>query len=316
MLGAGTTFDDACANVLAYLSTAVPMGFWSVTRHANGRQLYLAVEDSSYGQAPGGSHSWADSMCQHMVSGLGPQIAPDVDAVAAYASAGVRDNVQIGAYVGLPLLQADGSLFGTLCGLDPQIQAPELVDQGPLLTILAQLLSAILQADMQRTEADRLAERSVMEAETDVLTGLYNRRGWDRFLAAEEARYRRFGETGSVIILDLDSLKLVNDAHGHQAGDEHIRQAARTITEFTRAADITARLGGDEFGVLAAHTNSAQAQDLVDRLQEALAEVGTPGSIGHAPYTIISGFPGAWQEADAAMYAQKKSRRAQPPSTP
>lgn len=309
ILGATTTFDEACAMVVDYLRTAAPMGFWSVTRHADGKQLYLAVDDSVYGKGPGDSHLWSDSMCQYMVTGDGPQIAPDVEQVPAYATAGVRAHVEIGAYVGLPLVQADGQMFGTLCGLDPASQSPELTRHGPLLEMLARMLSVILQSDQQRTQAQRQAERSAAEAETDVMTGLYNRRGWERFLQAEEARYRRFGDAGSVIILDLDSLKLVNDQYGHEAGDDHIRQAARAISETTRESDIVARLGGDEFGILAADTDSVQAQRLVDRLQEQLNRVGTPGSIGHAPHTIISGFPGAWQTADAAMYEQKKARR-------
>ncbi|MET3803060.1 diguanylate cyclase (GGDEF)-like protein [Nakamurella sp. UYEF19] len=313
-LGASATFDQACASVLAYLHTAIPMGFWSVTRHTEGDQLYLAVEDSSYGKQAGDSHRWSDSMCQHMLTGDGPQIAPDVQQVASYATAGVRQSLPIRAYVGLPLHQADGEIFGTLCGLDPQAQPAELAQHGPLLQILAQLLSTILQADLMRTQAQQAAERSATSAETDALTGLFNRRGWDRLLAAEEARYRRFGHTGSVIIMDLDSLKLVNDRDGHHSGDAHIRQAARAIVETTRDSDIVARLGGDEFGILAANANSRQAQHLVDRLSAQLTRVGTPGSIGHAPYTIISGFPGAWQNADAAMYEQKRLRRAAAPT--
>ncbi len=308
--GASTTFDEACQQVLAYLHTAIPLGFWSVTRHSDDKQLYLAVVDSVYGKTAGNSHLWSDSMCQHMLAGDGPQIAPDVERIPAYATAGVRDSVQIGAYVGLPLLRADGEVFGTLCGLDQSAQAVELEQHAPLLQILAQLLSTILQSDLLRSQAEQLAERSATDAETDVLTGLYNRRGWDRFLQAEEARYRRFGHTGSVVILDLDSLKQVNDRYGHEAGDAHIRRAARTIQEMTRAADIVARLGGDEFGILVAHANSEGAQQLVDRLEEQLSERGTPGSIGHASYSIISGFPGAWQNADAAMYEQKRRRRA------
>lgn len=308
-MGASTTFDEACNLVLAYLQTAIPMGFWSVTRHSENTQLYLAVQDKAYGKQAGDSHLWSDSMCQHMLTGDGPQIAPDIHQVPAYAAAGVRDNLQISAYIGLPLLQADGEIFGTLCGLDPVVQPAELAQHGPLLQILAQLLSTILQTDLMRTQAQQLAERSASEAETDVLTGLYNRRGWNRFLAAEEDRYRRFGHTGSVVILDLDRLKLVNDRYGHDAGDAHIRQAAQAIQETTRESDIAARLGGDEFGILVAHANSEQAQHLVLRLSEQLARVGTPGSIGHAPYSIVSGFPGAWKDADAAMYEQKRHRR-------
>lgn len=308
-LAASGTFDEACDSVLAYLRTEIPMGFWSVTRHSNDDQLYLAVEDSAYGRQAGDSHRWSESMCQFMAAGEGPQIAPDVEQVEVYATAGVRNSVQIGAYVGLPLVQADGSLFGTLCGLDPATQPVELERHAPLLQMLAQLLSGILQADLMRTAAERLAERSAAEAETDSLTGLYNRRAWDRFLAAEEARYRRFGHAGSVVILDLDSLKLVNDEHGHAAGDEHLRQAARTILHVTRGSDIVARLGGDEFGILAADMSPQDVEQMVERLSAELARDGTPGSLGHASYTVTAGFPGAWRDADAAMYRQKRERR-------
>ncbi len=309
-LGAGTTFDQACAQVLTYLQTAVPMGFWTVTRRTEDSQLYLAVEDSVYGKRAGDSHLWSDSMCQHMVDGSAPQIAPDVDKIPLYADAGIRESLQIGAYVGLPLVQSDGEIFGSLCGLDRDAQPAALEQHAPLLQMLAQLLSMILQADLMRTQAQQLAERAATEAETDVLTGLFNRRGWERILGSEEDRYRRFGHSGSIVILDLDRLKLVNDRYGHDAGDAHIRQAARAIKETTRDSDVVARLGGDEFGILAAQATSRQAQHLVDRLADQLILVGTPGSIGHAPYSIVSGFPGAWQDADAAMYEQKRRRRA------
>lgn len=307
----GATFDEACAVVLAYLQQTLPMGFWSVTRHSGDAQLYLAVQDSIYGKVAGDSHLWSDSMCQHMIVADGPQIAPDVDQVPAYATAGVRDSLPIGAYVGLPLVTADGATFGTLCGLDASAQPVELHQHAPLLEMIAQLLSIILNADLLRSQAQSLAERSAGEADNDALTGLYNRRGWDRLLAAEDARYRRFGHTGSIVILDLDSLKMVNDTLGHHAGDLHIQRAADSIRAATRASDIVARLGGDEFGILAADTDSTQAQALVDRLTRRLADGGTPGSIGHAPYTIISGFPGACEDADAAMYEQKRRHRAE-----
>ena len=63
--------------VIEYLRTAVPLGFWSVTRFDGHRQLYLSVADSVYGKVGGGSHAWSDSMCQYMVTGAAPSIAPD-----------------------------------------------------------------------------------------------------------------------------------------------------------------------------------------------------------------------------------------------
>lgn len=303
------TFDQASAMVIEYLRTAVPLGFWSVTRFDGQQQLYLSVRDSVYGTGPGGSHAWSDSMCQFMVTGDAPSIAPNVEDVPAYASAGVRDDLPIGAYVGLPLRRADGEIFGTLCGLDPQAQSPDLVQHAGLLELLAQLLSAILQADLLNTEAERRAERLAAESETDELTGLYNRRGWTRILEAEERRYLRFGDTGSVVILDIDRLKQINDLQGHHAGDRHLQKAAAVLKASTRSTDVLARLGGDEFGILVATTDPGQTQQLVDRLQQELERAGTPTSVGHAAYSAVSGFPGAWQKADEAMYRQKATRR-------
>ena len=309
------SFGEASEIVIDYLQAAIPLSFWSVTRHESDSQIYLTVHDSAYGLKPGDSCLWSDSMCQFMVAGVTPPIAPDVNRIPEYATAGVRATVPIAAYVGLPIVGADDQVFGTLCGLDPLPQSEHLVDQAPLLAVLAQLLSAIFLADSQRTEASRRAERFAAEAEIDVLTGLYNRRGWDRFLQLEEARYRRFGDIGSVIVLDLDGVKSVNDQFGHDAGDAHIRRAAHVLQESTRAVDIVARLGGDEFGILAANTGAEQAEVLVERLEEQLAIAGTPGAIGHAPYSIGAGFQGAWRAADERMYHRKRTSRRPPRTT-
>lgn len=307
--GTVSTFGEASDIVIAYLQAAVPLSFWSVTRYEGDAQVYLAVHDSAYGLRPGDSCAWSDSMCQFMVDGVAPVIAPDVERQPHYATAPVRATVPIRAYVGLPIVGADGEIFGTLCGLDPVPQPEQLLEQEPLLAVLAQLLSAILLADMQRTEAQRQAERFEAEAEIDALTGLYNRRGWDRFLHLEEARYRRFGDAGSVVVLDLNGVKSVNDHFGHDAGDAHIRRAAQVLRDNTRAVDIVARLGGDEFGILAANTGAEQADVLVDRLERCLALAGTPGSLGHAPYSITARFQGAWRAADERMYQRKRDAR-------
>lgn len=309
LTGAAPTFEKASAMVIDYLRTAVPLGFWSVTRFDGHRQLYLSVSDSVYGKDPGDTHAWSDSMCQFMVAGTAPSIAPNVEEVPEYATAGVRDSINIGAYVGLPLTREDGEVFGTLCGLDPLPQSGELLQHQPLLELLAGLLSTVLQADLINTSTQRHAERLAAESETDELTGLLNRRGWSRILDAEDARYRRFGDSGSVIILDVDRLKSVNDQFGHHAGDHHLQRVAAVLRASTRGSDVLARLGGDEFAILVSTTDPGQTQRLVARLQQQLDEAGTPTSLGHAPYTAAGGFPGAWHDADQAMYEQKNSRR-------
>lgn len=132
-------------------------------------------------------------------------------AVPEYAAAGVAGQIDIGVYVGVPITHADGELFGTLCGLDPSRQPEELLRHAPLLDTLGIFLSTILAADLDRIRQARELERAEMAAESDPMTGLYNRRGWKRYMEIEEARFRRFGDPGAVIVIDLDGLKEVND---------------------------------------------------------------------------------------------------------
>ncbi|MEX1178946.1 MAG: sensor domain-containing diguanylate cyclase [Nitriliruptor sp.] len=295
---------------MAFLEHHVPLGFWSVSRYDGERQVHLTVADHAYGLGPGASVPWSESLCERMVAGAGPRIAPDAETVPAYAERAAGLDLAIGAYVGIPIRDPrDGELFGTLCGIDPAIHGEELERQRPLLDVLAGLLAMVLDADVERTAMAREIERVELLAATDALTGLHNRRGWDRFLALEEARYRRFGDAGAVLVFDLDELKPVNDIEGHAAGDELLRATAHTLRDHARDTDFLARLGGDEFGLLAARTRSERIGDLVERLRAALDGAGVACSIGAAAYELEDGLAGAWDRADRAMYDDKAARR-------
>lgn len=303
-------FDEASAAVVDYLKSVLPLGFWAVTRYDGVRQLYLEVRDDAYGLGPGGSHLWTDSMCIDMVTGRAPSIAPDAMTVPDYAAAGIAAQIDIGAYIGIPIVQANGELFGTLCGLDPAAQSDQLMLHAPWLEILGMLLSVILDADLERTRQARARERAEMAAESDPLTGLFNRRDWDRCMANEESRSRRFGDPGAVVVIDLDSLKAVNATLGQAAGHELIKAAGRVLLETVSDSDIVARLGGGEFGVIASNVVPEQCEHLVDRIVTGFEQAGVSGSIGHAPHTIAGGFSGAFADAVAAMYEQKLRRQA------
>jgi diguanylate cyclase (GGDEF)-like protein len=310
-------FDTASALAIQHLNRTVPLGMWAVTRVVDGRQILLTVQAPAYGEVVAGAEvPYANSLCRFMVSGRAPQIAPDIHEVPEYAEAAALAPIPVNAYVGTPIVRPDGSLFGTLCGYDPSPQPGALVEQQPLLDLLSSMLSAVLAADTAATDAARAWETARHEADTDALTGLLNRRGWDRYLEQEEDRFRRFGDAASVLVLDLDHLKIVNDTHGHDAGDRYIRQAAQVMAAVVRPGDVLARLGGDEFGIIAVGAGTTQAEHMIGRLQKALVDAGVSGSIGHAPYSVVTGFPGAWQEADKAMYEQKRLRRGTGPSVP
>jgi diguanylate cyclase len=305
-------FDTACRMVVDYLARAAPMGAWAVTRVAGPTQVVLVAADSAYGfVSPGAEFPWDTAMCRTMAAGSTPRVVPDtraVPALAAAVDAAAAQAMVIGAYVGTPIVWPDGRLFGTVCGVDPGALPGDGADPG-LLDLLSNLLSTVLQADTASTEAARALEQALGESETDPLTGLLNRRGWDRWIDREEDRFRRFGDPASVVVLDLDLLKQVNDTRGHDAGDRYIRNAADVLRGCVRDGDALARFGGDEFAMVV-RTGRDEARELVDRMETALSAAGVQGSFGFAPYSVVTGFPGAVADADAAMYETKRRRRA------
>ena len=305
----GMRFDDASSAVLDHLDDLLPMGCWAVTRQDGQRQLFLQVRGTAYGITAGDVRPWKDSCCVQMVSGLAPQIAPDASAVPGFRTAAAAQHVEIGAYIGIPMYRADGRLFGTLCGFDPSPLPASVTEQAPLFTLLAGLLTAILESDLVITEHLRTLELAQRAAEMDPLTGLLNRRGWDHYLEQEEERHRRFGEPSAVIVVDLDRIADINEHKGEDAGGRYIVNAGNAIRNTVRGADVVARLGSDEFGVIVNGISPNECELLVDRILDAFRSAGVAGSIGWAPYTLVSGFPGAVAAADTALVEDKRLRR-------
>jgi diguanylate cyclase len=301
-------FETAGRAVLAFLHRRLGFDLWMVTRTDGDDWIVLQSEDHGYGVAPGTVFRWADSFCSEMVKGNGPHIAPNSDAVPAYAAAPIGRQVRIKAYIGLPLSRPDGSLFGTLCAIHPSAQPESILDEQELVELSGALLSTILQAELKATDEARRFERLHAEALTDALTHLYNRRGWDQLLASEENRCQRYGHPAAILIVDLDTLKLVNDREGHAAGDALIVRAATALSQAARAPDIVARLGGDEFGMLSVECDRAGGEALLKRIRKALADANVKASVGLAMREPSVGLKGAWERADQLMYQEKRSR--------
>jgi diguanylate cyclase (GGDEF)-like protein len=160
---------------------------------------------------------------------------------------------------------------------------------------------------------------------TDPLTGVLNRRAFFERLEEELARHRRYGRPLALLMADVDHLKAVNDAAGHQMGDRLLVQVAQLLQTHTRAVDLVGRYGGDEFVVLLPETGSAGALCVAQRLCALVAQTEFEGgthlslSVGAAsvpPYPPDCGRLLA--ATDQALYAAKAAGRgcarlAQPP---
>lgn len=165
-------------------------------------------------------------------------------------------------------------------------------------------------------------ERAALERLTrlDPLTGLGNRRDFFERAEREVARCRRFGAPLSLMILDIDHFKRINDEHGHIAGDEVLRHFGHLCRQSLRAIDVAGRLGGEEFAVLMPGADVATAHHAAERLREAIANDAAPcpeGSpIAYAvsvglstmtPWTV--GVRDLLRKADVALYEAKRSGR-------
>lgn len=302
-------FDAASGEVLAYLGRHVPLRLWSVTRVVGGRQVHLGVAADDLGVQVGDEQPFDQTLCQLMWEQDEPQVAPDVSAVPRYRERVAANGLRVGAYMGYPLVQADGTLFGTVCGVDASPQPVTLREHRDLLTLLGGLLTSTLRADQLVVSLARQLEATRTAADTDPLTGLLNLRAWQAVCTVEQGRHHRLGDQASVIVVDLDDLKRVNDTTGHAAGDELIRDAARVLRTTIRSGDHLARVGGDEFTVLCPQTSSEEAQLLVARLRAAFDAADVEASLGAGTMGQVSGMQDAQAEADRRMYQVKRLRR-------
>jgi diguanylate cyclase (GGDEF)-like protein len=156
----------------------------------------------------------------------------------------------------------------------------ELTDPaGRHVSLKAALMDVLTSADHLRVpiiiEYDDLKKLEV-NAVTDPLTGLYNRRLFAESFEKELNRARRYGHPLGLVILDLHRFKEVNDKHGHPRGDDVLRAAAGTLKKALRTSDFAFRIGGDEFALLLPQTDSAQALALSRRVETAFGEMIAP----------------------------------------
>jgi GAF domain len=144
-----TDFGSAASGVLDLVHPR--LGFWAslVTRIEGDQWVIEQARDEGYGIKAGDAYALADTYCSKMFEGLGPRFAPESRDVPCYASAAIGKKLPIAAYIGVPLLRSDGSLYGTLCAIDPAPQAPTVSSELPLLEVSGRLLSSLLEKDAE-----------------------------------------------------------------------------------------------------------------------------------------------------------------------
>jgi diguanylate cyclase (GGDEF)-like protein/PAS domain S-box-containing protein len=172
-------------------------------------------------------------------------------------------------------------------------------------------VSSVICISKEITERKRMEDELRYLSTHDSLTGLYNR----HFFQTEMERIeggRQFPV--SIVMADLDNLKVINDLYGHKAGDASIKKAADLLKRSFRAEDIIARIGGDEFGILLPQTGAAELAEITARLAREIAEQEDPLfsiSLGWAAARESSPLADLMHQADVQMYQEKAARKKQ-----
>lgn len=236
----------------------LPFGFF--TQIGTGEQRIVgAVGDHPELQA-GGMAPLEESYCRKTITedGLvGYENAPDEGWTGDPAYERFRLNCYLGGKV-----EVEDELFGTLCFADRQArQHPFTESEKAFVRLLVQWIS-------REVERRRLLDEMTELARTDALTGVANRRVLIERLDEEVDRAARYGSDLTLLILDVDRFKQINDRFGHPVGDEVLRTLGELLTETTRSSDLVGRYGGEEFAAVLPETGIDEGCEMASRILE------------------------------------------------
>lgn len=161
------------------------------------------------------------------------------------------------------------------------------------------------------TEKKELEKRLIEASITDYLTGLYNRRFLDQILRREKAMADRYNTPFSIILLDLDNFKIINDVFGHHVGDKVLVEVANTIKNNLRATDISGRWGGEEFLIILPNSDLEKALKVAEKLRNFIYQLkvspveGISASFGVSQYKKGEPYEETIKRADLALYKAK-----------
>lgn len=256
----------------------------------------------------GVAQPWADarqtplshSFCQHVVANAAPLVIGDARSDPVLCSNLAIVDLDVIAYAGFPILSPTGHVLGSLCAIDSSPRSWQPAQLESLADI-----ALLVGNELERRD---LVRRLAIDARSDALTGIANRRAWDEELPSALRRAERLGHPLSVVLIDLDHFKGYNDRYGHPAGDSALREIGVRWRGQIRDIDLLARIGGEEFGLLLPGCDAEAALEIVNRLRADIPE-GLTASAGIVAWAIPLTAEQFVAEADRALYRAKSDGR-------
>ena len=296
-----TAVEEPFEKIVTLVRTVLAVPVATVTLVDRDRQWFKARRGLEQSETPR-----AVSFCTHTIQQRDPLIIENALADPRFAESPlVVGPPYVRSYAGIPLRTPEGYNVGALCAMDTRPRRFSPAD----IAILSNFANIV---------CDELELRLI--AQVDHLTGALTRRGFVDQAQREMERTLRYGRASSLIMIDVDHFKRVNDTYGHSIGDQVLKQIASLAETTLRPCDLFGRLGGEEFALLMPETSGAAALVVAERLRNTIAEhpmtlhgggtIHVTASFGVAELSASFNTLTAWLErADMMLYAAKSGGR-------
>jgi diguanylate cyclase (GGDEF)-like protein len=207
------------------------------------------------------------------------------------------------------IVTEDGEPFAGVLAISPNKLVESVCRSSAMISLLGEMVMQTHSVCTGYLEVSKQRQAAVAEASVDPLTGLINLRGWRNHASRELSRLKRKYRSTSVIIIDIDNFKFINDTKGHAEGDRLLHSIARILSDNVREGDIVARLGGDEFAILAMDTEKNGAEAMCETLKKEVLKSGVSCSFGFQHCCEGKSLELCIDEADKLMYENKRKNR-------
>ena len=267
------------------------------------------------------------TFCHHALVAGGPLVLDDVTQVPVYRDVPTVESLGVRAYAGVPLVTDDGQVLGSFCAIDFKTKnwteldieilsvfAHSAMREIALRQAITDTTSVNSRLAEQMQKVDELNQRLEVLSKTDSLTGLHNRRSFEQSLVFELAIIERKSTPLSLLVVDIDHFKQLNDEHGHAAGDKALQTIAALLNSCTRSIELVARIGSEEFAVILPGADETSALVVAERMRSTVAtadwrDVPLTVSVGTATRLNGEDFRHLLARADGAMYVAKQRGR-------
>ena len=296
-----TAIEEPFEKIVTLVRTVLAVPMATVTLVDRDRQWFKAQRGLDCKETPR-----SISFCTHAIKQREPLIIEDAHLDPRFAASPlVIGPPHVRSYAGIPLRTPEGYNVGALCAMDTRTRQFSPAD----IAILTNFANIV---------CDELELRMI--AQVDHLTGALTRRGFVEQAEREIDRSRRYGRPSSLVMLDVDHFKSVNDTYGHGTGDQVLHQIANLAESALRTSDVFGRLGGEEFAMLLPETSGEEAVLVAERLRQSIADhpmhlpnggtLHVTASFGVAALNPAFASFAAWLDsADTVLYTAKSGGR-------